>query len=785
MDHAPAHTTLVKRLLTAVRTARDSRHPVPKIAIGLVLIALIALMFPHGEQREFTYAVGTVWVDKDLVAPFSFPIYRDARVYDSEKAAAARSVPPVFERDDATAERAVDSMRGLVRALAATGDLRARMQRTRSLGDSLAFSGAAGALPFSLGPEGWDALARWKSNRPGKRSLASVESALASAVGEVLRKGVMDRDADRLGARSVAIRKGTNEDLVPVARLLDPSSALAAIQASLLDLLADRDEVTVAMGVVRATMRPNLLFSENETIRLAQSAQENVPRTEGFIQENERIVSKHDRITDEIKLRLDSYLRAKADREVGVNEWKHWAGILLHVGLLVSLFGVYLYLFRKRILADNSKLALIALLVLMETWFAYLTLWIDVSQPIQYLIFVPAASMLLTIIFDSRVAFYGTVAIAFLVAGIRGNDYTIALTSLVAGAFGAYTVRDIRNRTQIFRSIVFIFLGYAVSMIALSFEQFEGLSSVLTQLTFALANAVFSPVITYGLLIFFERAFRVTTDLTLLELSDFNTPLLRELSARAPGTFHHSMLLGNLAAAAPAATGANPILARVGAYYHDIGKMTKPEYFVENQIGSHSKHTRLRPRMSALIIAAHVKEGVEMARASGLPERVIEFIPEHHGTTRIAYFYDKAVRQAERKGTGETIQEEDFRYPGPKPRTKETGIVMLADSVEASTRSLGEITPQELEEAIDRMIKLRFTEGQLDDCELTLRDLTRIKDAFLNILIGIHHQRIAYPAPAPEPEEEPAPGPAMDADELPADPEVVPAPPEAPPPSTP
>jgi putative nucleotidyltransferase with HDIG domain len=421
----------------------------------------------------------------------------------------------------------------------------------------------------------------------------------------------------------------------------------------------------------------------------------------------------------------------------------------------------------------------------METWFAYLTLWIDVAQPIQYLIFVPAASMLLTIIFDSRVAFYGTVAIAFLVAGIRGNDYTIALTSLVAGAFGAYTVRDIRNRTQIFRSIVFIFLGYAVSMIALSFEQFEGFSSVLTQLSFALANAVFSPVITYGLLIFFERAFRVTTDLTLLELSDFNTPLLRELSARAPGTFHHSMLLGNLAEAAAEATGANAILARVGAYYHDIGKMTKPEYFVENQIGSHSKHTRLRPRMSALIIAAHVKEGVEMARVSGLPERVIEFIPEHHGTTRIAYFYDKAVRQAERKGTGETIQEEDFRYPGPKPRTKETGIVMLADSVEASTRSLGEITPQELEEAIDRMIKLRFTEGQLDDCELTLRDLTRIKDAFLNILIGIHHQRIAYPAPAPEPEEEPAPGPAMDADELPADPEVVPAPPEAPPPSTP
>jgi putative nucleotidyltransferase with HDIG domain len=787
MDGTTQHSTLFKAVARLVRIGRDSKHPLPKIAIGLLLVALISLMFPHGEQREMAYTIGAVWVDKDLIAPFSFPIYRDARDYERDRAAATQSVYPVFERAERVAPAVLDSLHSLIGDLASASEARARMLKTRTRADSVGFIAAIADLPFPLTTEEWGALARWRASRTGKSSLASVESFLSSALGEGLRKGVIDKEVARLPQRTIAIRRGATEELLPVVHIADAMGALSEVERKIFDTYADHAEASVAFAIARATLRPNLIYNDVETVRLTQAAEDNVPRTAGFVQENERIVSKHERITDDIKLRLDAYQKAKADREFGTSEWKHWVGIVLHVSLLVSLFGVYLYLFRKRIIGDNSKLALIALLILMETYFAYLTLWIDVTQPIQYLIFVPAASMLLAIIFDSRVAFYGTVAIAFLIAGIRGNDYTIALTSLVAGAFGAYTVRDIRNRTQIFRSLVFIFFGYAVSMVALSFEQIESVSSVFTQLTFALANAVFSPVLTYGLLIFFERAFRVTTDLTLLELSDFNTPLLRELSEKAPGTFHHSMLLGNLAEAAAEATGANPILAKVGAYYHDIGKMNKPEYFVENQIGTHSKHARLRPRMSALIIAAHVKEGVEMARAAGLPERVVEFIPEHHGTTRIAFFFDKAVRQAERKGTGETIQEEDFQYPGPKPRTKETGIVMLADSVEASTRAMSDVTPQELEEAIERMIKQRFSEGQLDDCDLTLKDLTRIKDAFLKILMGIHHQRIAYPKQLVEPEEKPEelpPDADADADEVWPAP-APPAPPAGDPPGAP
>jgi putative nucleotidyltransferase with HDIG domain len=327
-------------------------------------------------------------------------------------------------------------------------------------------------------------------------------------------------------------------------------------------------------------------------------------------------------------------------------------------------------------------------------------------------------------------------------------------------------------------------------MTAFSLEQFDGFRTIFVMLGFAASNAVVSPVLTYGLLILFERTFGVTTDLTLAELTDVNHPLLQQLSERAPGTFHHSITIGSLAEAAAEAIGANAILAKVGGYYHDIGKMLKPEYFVENQVGSHSRHGRLRPRMSALIIQSHVKEGMELAREHGLPESVIEFIPEHHGTTRISFFFDKALKQAAKRPQKESINEADFRYPGPRPQTKETAIVMLADSVEASTRALADMTPQRLEQSIDNMIKHRFVEGQLDECELTLRDLTKIKDAFLKILLGIHHHRITYPEQQPtevalaesvaeRPDVQPPP--AVDADQpapMSLPPEIPPAVPE-------
>jgi len=725
------------------------KHFVYKILLGVVLVVAIILMFPHPETIQYDFNVGTVWTDNDLISPFSFPVFKDLQQYEKEKEDALRSVDPVFERIDSIPHSAETRLHDVIQALQSATGLRTRMQKTRKSDDSLAYFQIARAVPFSLTDAEWDVLAKESASR--RQFFGSLRETMADNLDEVYRSGVMDQSKSKLGRPELAMRKGSVEEVSSTGKVYDWTEASVLLTGRLDRFFGGVNAGTLNAKIVGSVLAPDLIFDRAATSASAEAALENVPRTVGYVLENERVIGKNERITPDVKLKLESYLKAKAERGSPFNESKHAIGIFLQVIVILALFAMYLFLFRKRIFADNSRLAMIALLIIMETVCAYLSVQWGVSEPAQYLIFVPAASMLFTIMFDSRVGFYATVTIAWLVAGIHGNDYTIALTSLVAGALSAYTVRDLRKRTQIFQSMIFIFIGYAVPMVAFSLEQFDGFRTVAMMLTFAAVNAIISPVLTYGLLIFFERVFHVTTDLTLEELADVNHPLLQELSEKAPGTFHHSQTIGSLAEAAAESIGANSILARVGGYYHDIGKMFKPEYFVENQVGAPSRHNRLRPRMSALIIQSHVKEGIDLARQYGLPESVVAFIPQHHGTTRISYFYDKALKQAAKRPQKENIKEEDFLYPGPKPQTRETAIVMLADSVEASTRSLKEMTVQRLDQSIDNMIKHRFIEGQLDECELTLRDLTHIKEAFLKILIGIHHQRITYPEPEPMP----------------------------------
>ena len=741
-------TLFIRDITNNFKASSLNDHPLLKILIGLSLVLIIVGMYPGGESIEISTTIGSIWTEKDLIATFSFPIYKEPQLYEQQKREAAHSVYPVFERREGIQQSFIDSLRNLMRELRTMVEMLQQWRKFHTKNDSITFVSKINQIGLSLTENELNLLSKLyvSEKKSSDQTLRKIEETLASMISEALRIGVIDQIKTTQMADFIALRKGTTEEILSAQKVYDVDAAIEAIQVRLKERLGENDASALAGKLVHVIFRPNIIFNEAATSRAIQIAQENVPRTIGFVQQNERIISTHDRITQDVKLKLDSYRKAKADRGADHSLWTQRLGIFFHILLIVSLYAIYLFLFRKRIFHNNAMLALIALLILMEMFFCFITLLLDVHQPIQYLIVIPAASMLLTIIFDSRVAFYGTVTMALLVAGLRGNDYSIALASLVAGALGAYTVRDIRNRTQIFRSLIFIFTGYAVTIIALALERFEGIDVVFTGLTFALANAVFSPVLTYGLLIFFERVFHVTTDLTLLELSDFNHPLLRQLSEKAPGTFHHSMTLGNLAEAAADAISANSILARVGAYFHDIGKMLKPEYFVENQVGGVNRHTRLKPRMSVLILTSHVKEGIELGQEHGLPKKILDFIPQHHGTTLISYFYDKALKQAAaKKNPKDIIREEDFRYPGPKPQSKEAAIVMLADSVEASTRSIDNMTPQILESAIEGMVKQRFVEGQLDECELTLRDLTKIKDAFLKILTGIHHQRIKYP----------------------------------------
>jgi len=329
--------------------------------------------------------------------------------------------------------------------------------------------------------------------------------------------------------------------------------------------------------------------------------------------------------------------------------------------------------------------------------------------------------------------------LSVLVGTAAGLGLPFIVGSMVAGIAGVYTAVRIRRRSQFYRALLFVFLGYVASISAINLIRGVPLMEMAADAGWAALNATLATMITVIVLPLFEMLSGATTDITLLEMSDLNGPLLKRLMMEAPGTYHHSMIVGQLAEAAAESIGANALLARVGAYYHDIGKLAKPQYFGENDPASKGRHERLTPTMSCLILGSHVKDGMDLAREEKLPNAIRNFIREHHGNTLMAFFYHKALEM------DPSIQEQDYRYPGPSPRSKETAIVMLADASEAASRSLAEPNPNRLRGLVKRIMDSRANEGQLDSCELTLREIALIKQSFVKVLAAVFHGRVAYP----------------------------------------
>ncbi len=715
--------------------SRDNLKASSKLRVIIVLLAviLIAMMFPRGEAIESDVKVGSIWVQDDLIASVPFEILKDPEVYRIEKLKAAESVYPVFILNRSVPSEVIDSISKFNNHLL-------------SKIDELLKDDTKNYKTF-LTPESLNKLLNIRKYENSlsltyNNTLRNIFSSIISITSEIYRINFLNVNYDEIEKDTIALRDGKFENLVPKKRFLDKRSNNERID-KILQRYANNDEdlLKIYTEYIDYYIVPTIVFSKEQTEEEIKLAQDKVSRNVGLVEESERIVAKHDRITPETKLKIDSYKIAKGG-EIG-----YWAkilqsiGKLLHVVIIISLFSLYIFLFRKNIYHDNSKIFLISIIILLISFIAFLINKLNVAAPVELLILVPVVSMLLTIFFDSRIGFYSTVVTALIVGGLRGNDYALAVSNLVAGALAAYTVRDIKNRNQIFRSFLFILLGYVVSIIAFGMERFAPWEEIFIQCGFAASNALFSPVLTYGMIIFIEKIFKITTEITLLELTDYNTPLLRELAKSAQGTFNHSITMGNMVESSAEEIGANPMLVRVGALYHDIGKVQNPSAFVENQIDNFNLHDKLSPEESASIIIDHVPQGIKMAKEENLPSEIIEFIATHHGTLLVSYFYDKAV---EEHGE-ENVKMEDFRYPGPKPTTKETALLMIADACESAVRAMTEPTPEKIENVVTNIISSRLKDGQLEEAPLTFADLRKINKSFCSTLVALHHKRIRYP----------------------------------------
>lgn len=567
---------------------------------------------------------------------------------------------------------------------------------------------------------------------------------ITTVIDRELEKGILSlRLSEITRSKVVVIRNGVEEELSQD-EWTDSSAVQKQVENTLLEHF-DVNQTVILNYFFSQLIKPNLIYDRAFTQNAVKEALNNVSRTKDMVYENERIVDANERIDADIYQKLYSLKTARIERSRREGNWPdRFAYIakmmLLAVILLVG--GVYLSSFRKRVFKDNKRLLMIVIILLLDLILASV-----ITKGLNwhaYLIPTTIASMLLAILMDSGIGLIGTVVLAFIVGGIQGGGYDLALLTFIAGMAGVYSVHRIRTRNQVFKAIVFIMFAYFWLVLTLTALRYDSLlESMKIFAYYLIPNSILSPFITFMLLGPFEKFFDITTDITLLELSDLNHPLLKELLIKAPGTFHHSMVVGNLAESAAKEIGANPLLARVGSYYHDIGKMEKPEYFVENQMEAENRHNQLSPNMSALILASHVKSGIELAEKNGIPKKIQDFIPEHHGTNIMTYFYNKAKENA---GEAE-INAADFRYPGPRPQSRETGIVMLADAVEAATRTVKNPTPNKLRAAVENIVDQRFKDGELDECDLTLRNLKTIVDAFMPVLQGVFQHRIEYPEP--------------------------------------
>jgi len=699
-----------------------------KIIIGLITVILIVMMFPKGESIESEVTEGAIWTNDDLIAEFSFPIIKEKQNYNDEVKSAVEHVYPVFNN---LKGKHSDSLKTFASYIISVID------------EDLKLNNQDYPNPTFLSAKAFNNLLEKRKNQKEKRdnSLNTIFTTAQHILEQIEKKGIVSVDSKTKIKDSIAVRIGNIDKIEPIKRFIFIDEARSEVRNRIRELNYGDELVEALVEFTLHFVKPTLLFDEAATNLEIDQARNNVSKYAGIVNENERIIAKHDRITKAVILKIESYKEAKGEAIGQEGIVLQFLGKFLHISFFITILSIYLFLFRKKIFYDNTKIVLISILIVFVSFVTYLINHITVKAPIQYLIFVPAASMLFTIVFDSRVGFYLTVILSLIVGALRGNDYTFMAMNFIAGGLSVYTVRDIKNRTQIFRSFVYILVGYTASILAFGLERFAPIDSMLIELAFAASNALISPVLTYGLLIFFERLFNITTDLTLLELSNFDRPLLRELARKAPGTFNHSMTMGTIAEAAAEQIGANALLARVGAYYHDIGKTIAPQGFVENQMNNQNVHENLPPEESAAIIVKHVNEGIELAKQNKLPQELIDFIPMHHGTTTSTYFYEKAKQLYGE----ENVKISDYKYPGPKPNTKETAIVMLADGCESAVRSISDPDAQKVENMINNIFNSRLKEGQLDEAPLTFKDVTMMKESFLSILISQHHRRIKYP----------------------------------------
>ncbi len=631
----------------------------------------------------------------------------DAEKTEEQKEAVAASVEEIYKRDVTAVTRVQEKVRSFFQQVENTRVIQLPSENNKedkSAGEKALLEAQLSALKEKAG-------------------YAISEKTLLSCL------TISDDEIQNLEQKTISIVTQVMSGNIMEEYLADKKKELGRMVATLTLPTSQIEAVTEIGG---AFIEPNYYYDAEQTQKLKDEAIAEVNPYMIKKVAGETIVREGEIVTDEqIKILAELGLLRK-----GIEVNKIIGMILLILGIIFFLV-IYIYRFQKEIYDNVLFLLLLGILLVSVTLIAKA---ITPFFP-SYLIPIAAVAMLTGILLNSRIGIVMVLASSIVTSQIVGNNLQYLTVSVLGGLFAIYLVSNITHRGDLTRAGIWLSLALMYLCFAVGLTLDANIFDALRSMGWGLASGISSAILTIGALPFLESGFHITTDIKILELANSSQPLLRELMINAPGTYNHSVMVGNLAEAAAEEIGANPLLARVSSYYHDIGKLKRPFFFVENQVGGENPHDKTNPNLSYLIINAHVKDGVEMAKKHRLPKEIVEIIEQHHGTGLVAYFYHRAKKE---RGEHEVL-ESQFRYMGEKPTTKEAAIIMLADSIEAAARTISKLSPIRLEQRTKKIIQDKLDDGQLDKSNLTLGDLGRISKAFTQALTSIYHSRIEYP----------------------------------------
>ncbi len=663
----------------------------------LVSITVIVYALPKQAKFGYEYEKGRIWNQKDLISPYNFAILKTNQEIEADQKAALATVTPVYQHNNDVATQLMDGFKNDLEVKWHTAGIsdRYKPKYLQTGLDLLKYVYNIGVLKPNA-----------KYQQKGNNYPVTI----------------LDNN--------VATEKNTSDIFTREKAISYCDNAIGKVpgldKAFLLNLVQDR-------------LQTNLVYDAKLTERMEQEVTENLSITQGMVQKGDIIIGKGSVINDEVYQKLASYKKAFEDNaRINGDHKLVLFGQFLLVGIAITLLMVFLYLFRRDIFDDNRLVSLILLVI--TAMLATLSLALKMQLPNLYYIPYCIVPIIIRILFDTRLALNIHLLVVLIAGFFVPNSFEFAFFEITAGMVSIYSIKNLIRREQFLISALIITFTYFVAFLGISLIR-EGSITTIDWMDFIpFAVSVMLTLLAYPLIYAFEKVFAITSDITLIELTNTNAQLLREMAFSAPGTFQHSLQVANLAENAIFAIGGNALLVRAGALYHDIGKMENPLFFIENQISGFNPHDKLPYEESAQIIIRHVSKGIEMARKANLPEIVIDFIRTHHGNTRVDYFYQSFLKNFPEKFINENI----FRYPGPIPFSKEAGVLMLADSVEAASRSLKEPDEESIGILVDRIVKYKLDQNQLKDSNITLKDIETIKEIFKRMLMSIYHVRIDY-----------------------------------------